>query len=180
MCVINNIKIKTLKRKILRNETPKTYELVASRFKLTNIKKDDFDYFGLDKKKREMIVDGISSGRNIKVGPYQLCEYFDMFMQLDGIAQSLYLKNLWSRQHVITFRKLHCFQNIQFLFRDEKVIVVVNMRSCNYVDNLLMDIYLATFCGHHLMCFVNEFNTYCTFNQVDVIMNIGSLHIFKE
>lgn len=81
-----------------------------------------------------------------------------------------------TRRAVITFPATHCFENIQLLRRDGDLVVTVNMRSCNAYANLTSDIYLAFLLARE--AYISAF-THPPFG-VSMVVNIGSLHIFKE
>ena len=113
-------------------------------------------------------------------GPYHMEKYHDIFDKLHVAINHLIDDNINTRRCVIQFDNEHCFETIQFLIRKNKLIVVCNMRSCNARDNFKADIYICSLLA-------DEFkNTYAkmfhsTLEQThDIIMNIGSFHIFEK
>lgn len=80
----------------------------------------------------------------------------------------------YTRRAVFAFPAIHCFDSIQVLIRDGEVITTVNMRSCNAYKNLICDLYLA----YRLSCEVTR--EYEKNANTSLVVNIGSLHIFKE
>ena len=78
-----------------------------------------------------------------------------------------------TRRAVINFPSIHCFESIQCLLRGFECIITVNMRSCNAYKNLMNDAYLAYLVSRKILSWVSAVG--CS-----MIMNIGSLHLFKE
>lgn len=113
-----------------------------------------------------------------KVGLYVIAKYVDMFNQLDDICNRI-VNEKDSRQLVIGFPKEHCFQSIQFLLRDNKLHCLVNMRSCNFEDNFLMDLYIAFFLAKRVNAALCQESCMCAASVI-ITMSIGSLHIFKK
>ena len=113
-------------------------------------------------------------------GPYEMTKYHNIFDNLREAMQNLITDNINTRRCVIQFDKEHCFQNIQFLIRNNKLIVICNMRSCNVIDNFKSDIYICSILADRFKkLYVNMFSK--SLEQThDIIMNIGSLHRFKE
>ena len=79
-----------------------------------------------------------------------------------------------TRRAVFQFPGTHCFDSIQVLIRDGGVIVTVNMRSCNAYKNLMCDIFLAQRLA------VEAVEGLKLKGDMHIIVNIGSLHLFKE
>jgi len=165
-----------IKEEILKegHETELTHELVDVSFRLKDINVDsmvnlmasnELAYF-------DDIVASAKAGIDIQIGPYIISHYHDMFIQLNDILNEVE-KDPESRRLVIGFGKLHCFQSIQFLARFNKVYAIVTMRSCNFIDNFMIDMFLALYCVREVAKKVNA-------QLVDFTMNIGSLHIFKK
>ena len=161
----------------LKHATPTTFEAVGAHFKLKDLDDSFFKELGLNMVDAYNIVKYATYGEETSVGPYIISHYVDMFKQLENLSDVITEGNIWSRQHVIQFPAIHCFQSIQFLFRDNEANVVVNMRSCNYRKNFLMDVFLSYYCGITLAKAIEE-KYKCTMDRIHVIMNIGSLHIF--
>lgn len=115
-----------------------------------------------------------------KYGPYEMTKYHNIFDNLREAMQNLITDNINTRRCVIQFDKEHCFQNIQFLIRNNKLIVICNMRSCNVIDNFKSDIYICSLLADRFKkIYANMFSK--SLEQThDICMNIGSLHIIKE
>lgn len=174
--------LKSLESKILTFgiETSSTRELIGERVVVSN--------GGYDEIAKSYAADGnivlkllyCSIAKKVtKAGPFLTHHYFDMFKQLSGICN--YIKGsmndqpevLESRQFIIKFEPKHCFQSMQFLLRGDTVYIISNMRSCNFKKNLLYDVLLSALCANMVKQIVQA-------KGICVIMNIGSLHIFKE
>lgn len=170
---------KDIEKNIMKHETPTTFEAVGAHFKLKDLTNEAFKELGLNMTDAYNIVKYATCGEETSVGPYIISHYIDMFKQLKNLSEVITEGDIWSRQYVIQFPAIHCFQSIQFLFRDNEVFVVVNMRSCNFRKNFLMDVFLSYYCGVTLAQAIEE-KYECTMDRIHVIMNIGSLHIFKN
>jgi len=154
--------------------TELTRELVDVSFRLQGISVDsminlvasnELAYF-------DDLVASAKAGIDIQIGPYIISHYHAMFIQLNDILNEVE-KDPESRRFVIGFDKLHCFQSIQFLIRLGKVYTIVTMRSCNFIDNFMIDMFLALYCAREVAKKSNA-------QLIDFTMNIGSLHIFKK
>lgn len=170
-----------IKSQIMKFETPTTYEAVGVHFKLKNADISMFKCLGLDLAQAYSIVDNAKNGNSKAIiGPYKIEHYVDIFKQLENLSEMITEDNIWSRQFIIQLPAIHCFQSIQFIMRNDALHIVVNMRSCNFKVNLITDIFISYYCGETLAQLMEEkFNGY-TFDKIHVIMNIGSLHIFKS
>jgi len=120
-----------------------------------------------------------------EMGPYKSQYYNGMLSQLRSICEHVTCENKESRQFVIEFMPLHCFESIQLMLRQTPygknfITVIANMRSCNVEANFIIDSYFAAFCGHEFekACLLNRVIDSC--ELVIVNMNFGSLHIFKS
>ncbi len=171
--------LQDIEKNILKNETPTTFEAVGAHFKLKDLDDNFFKELGLNMVDAYNIVKYATHCEETSVGPYIISHYVDMFKQLENLSEVITEGDIWSRQYVIQFPAIHCFQTIQFLFRGNEVHVVVNMRSCNFRKNFLMDVFLSYYCGITLAQAIEE-KYKCTMDRIHVIMNIGSLHIFKN
>lgn len=111
-------------------------------------------------------------------GPYIMSKYHDIFDKLDEAMKTLTDDNINTRRCILQFDINHCFQYIQFLIRNNKLIVICNMRSCNVDENYKSDIYICSILADRFKTvYANKFRT--TLNQThDIIMNVGSLHSF--
>lgn len=159
-------------------ETADTVELVGVRVEYKNTTAMTILHASLAGTSVEDFYNIVSMASNLKkatIGPYITEHYFDMFRQLAVIEDDIRFKrkNAESRQFVISFERLHCFQSIQFLIRGNTIFAIANMRSCNAKDNLAMDAALVAYCAQRIR------STGWQDAEIHVIMNIGSLHIFR-
>lgn len=105
-------------------------------------------------------------------------------IQLDDVIAELKEKPM-TRQAIISIwdltidnqnRGIHrvpCSMYYQFIFRDNKLHVIYNMRSCDVMTHYRNDIYLAIKLLHHIAKQVGM-------EVGDFYMNIGNLHIFRR
>ncbi len=113
-------------------------------------------------------------------GPYVMNKYHDIFDKVHETVKYLIDDCIETRRCIIQFDKEHCFQNIQFLIRNNKLKVICNMRSCNAKDNFKEDVYICSlladeFKNEYIRLFKTALNT-----THDIHMNIGSFHIFVK
>lgn len=180
-----------ISRKIMRCETPTTHEWVGAHltfkdlnevklFKLMKVKNYD--------KANKVVLAIFADKLDEEIKPYIISDYADILPQIVSIVNSIDKceKPIQSRQFIITFKPLHCFQSIQFLIRSSGITVISAMRSCNFIDNFWIDLYLSYSLGELLLQMLKvgdvgnkNLSNVCTNPKVCVIMNIGSLHIFK-
>lgn len=164
----------------MRHQTPTTFEAVGVSIKFENVDEVLFKELGLKLYDGYAIMGHLIRGdTDMVIGPYKINQYIDMYNQLNSLSDDITEVDIWSRQFIISFPPIHCFQSIQFLFRGSEVTVIINMRSCNFKENFLMDMFIGYYCGLTLAQTAEE-NNKCTIDKIHVIMNIGSLHIFKE
>lgn len=183
ICMDNASKILALRDIIMMGETSDTYEAIGVSLALTDVKESLFhderivELSNFNHDKVQSFLDHAAKGSDTTIGPYTSSFYFDMFNQLFELAGKIENGNvpLDSRQLVIQFPKLHCFQSIQILIRGQEITVISNMRSCNYEDNFVTDVYLTYTLGKMLRNLCGYTN-----HKIHVIMHIGSLHIFKQ
>lgn len=125
----------------------------------------------MDYEKAFEIVNKLNNKKfNRKIGNYDLSKYKGAMEQFEELAKRYKNdSNKKSRQYVINFGQEHCFQSIQFLNRTTNV-VIVNMRSCDYVNNYLYDLFLSYILGN--MLFKDK--------RMILSMNVGSLHIYHK
>ena len=142
------------------------------------------------------IIDSMHDGIETDDGLYKSKEYFDIFKQVkdfckkieNGDQQEVYTELVTSRRLVHLFKPEHCFTSIQFLVRPriedpfiDEVIVIANMRSCNCADNLFTDWLICYTLGEMVRCaFMCAFPDFLIAEGIDLVMNVGSLHIFKD
>ena len=182
---------KKLILKVMENDTDRTFELAAARIDFPDMsvavlkKMGDNSMLDFDIADATRVVTYAAFGAKDKtIGVYDINYYLLAFEQLKEIADNLTIDNMESRQFIIKFDKIHCFQDIHILIRNDKVKVITNMRSCNLQRNFLTDAYISYIIGFTVMqrmkqIYMNSKSCKQVTKNVDVIMNIGSLHIFK-
>jgi hypothetical protein len=169
-----------LEEQIMQNKTEKTYQLVGASPRFYDITTQKLQTMGVDTNQGiNIVTQAMLKNALAIIGEYKISHYVGMFEQLRELEQTMLRQSVESRQLVISFPKLHCFQNIQFLFRDKEVFIIINMRSCNFRKNFLTDLFLGYYCGT-ILAVAWEQKYGFTFDTFNVIMNIGSLHIFKS
>lgn len=160
-------------------KTKETYETTAIMLEFKNMCYSMLEQLGSDIYLVHNMMEKAHTGdKQSKIGPYEVLHYIDLATQLNELSSSIYLDNIESRQFVIKFPSIHCFQTIQFIIREDKLLAIANMRSCNFKSHLLLDIALTFYCAKYIQTKL-ALKEICTINSIDVIMNIGSLHIFK-
>ena len=168
-----------IRDEIMRHETQTTYEAIAARIEFNDIKIEQLSEMGLDVMQACTIVSQAYFGLLGLIGTYNVINYVDIFKQLDALLVGLTEETLDTRQLVITFPAKHCFQSIQLLFRESGGYAIVNMRSCNFKVNFLTDVFIGYYCLLMTIAHLGmKFR--CTCKQCNVIMNIGSLHVYKS
>jgi hypothetical protein len=174
--------LNAIEEAIMKGETSETYELISPQIQFMDLDDVAFKVMGLDLAEAYSIVsNAIKGDSEVEIGPYKIYAYIDMFEQLRKIKTRV-VNDPESRQYVITFEASHCFQTIQILVRDKEIFVVVNMRSCNFKTHLLMDAFISYMCGVYVsdeLKYQNHSLDYFV-DKIHVVMNIGSLHIFKK
>ena len=113
-------------------------------------------------------------------GAYQMKRYSDVFDKIKVALEQIKLDNIFTRRCIIQFDIDHCFQNIQFLIRENKLHVICNMRSCNAVVNYKADIYICSVLADNFKKELRKMTNVQLDETHDITMNIGSLHIFNE
>ena len=74
----------------------------------------------------------------------EIDKYFSIFQKLQEAMQVFVTDNQFTRRCISQFDKEHCFQNIQFLVRNNKLVIICNMRSCNVIENYENDILICS------------------------------------
>jgi len=175
----------SIRSEIMKNETSDTYEATGIRISIGDVRGMLFEYAnqvefpGFVYDEIFPVIEAAFHDRPTVIkGPYNSDYYAPAFKQVFEIGDQIRNKEkpVQSRQFVVQFNKDHCFQNIQFIFRGDTLLVIVNMRSCNFEENFMCDIYIAWFLAETLKA--HSGMNYKPW-QIDIVMNIGSLHIFK-
>ena len=161
-------------------ETRDTLEVVATRWELVDVIAGSFYEAGVDKHMFQAFIEMVTRPDHVEmIGPFVIDDYVDAFVQLGRLIESITVENIESRQHIITFPKLHCFTSIQFMLRDYTVDAICTMRSCNALKNFMNDACLTTLMANMVLHYVRD-SYIMDARKVNVIMQIGSLHLFKS
>jgi thymidylate synthase len=159
---------------IMLDETKTTYEMVAASLHLKDLDHEMLKIWGLNVIEASLIYNTMKQGLvDVEINGYITAHYVDMFNQIKTLAAEK--KDIESRQFIISFPVMHCIQSIQILYRHNRVIVILNMRSCDFKKKFLYDLFIAHSCGADL---AKEMGV--EYEQIDMVVHIGSLHIYKE
>lgn len=162
------------------NEVKDTYEfteLVCNIFADTSVIKEIFEIS--DEFEREF-VNAIATFKKTEIGPYITEKYFMLIPSLKEAMEHLMSDGLTTRKCVINFPKDHCFQSMQFLFRESTVRVVCYMRSCNAIKNLPHDIWICSLMADMFAKHLEDTTGIHPYSQHSITMMFGSLHVFKK
>lgn len=167
---------------ILQHETETTFEAINVGISIGGVDNNLFananiiGFLGFKHDQAQQFIWHAIKGSDITVGPYIASYYWDLFNQAREMGTQLITgeQGQESRQLVLSFPKAHCFQSIQILIRHDAINVITTMRSCNYEVNFMTDIFISYMVGE-----VIRSCTGCTNYQINVMMSIGSLHIYK-
>lgn len=170
-------KIDLIRNEILENgiSTSQTIEVQNFNYSFINIRNEDFDdYNGVEDLSLiyDYIQENIENDSRV-IGHYIIDKYTFLNKELEYIINRFEENGKETRQAIISFPREHCFESIQFLHRQNKLITIVNMRSCNFEANFVGDIYLAFRLSKTVASRVKLYT-----KQIDIHMNVGSLHIF--
>lgn len=170
--------IKALDKKIREQETKTTYELPCIMTMFYKVNRKEFEKVGLDVEEAEemfcKMLDWTAYPTEESINGYIMSHYSNICPQLYKVKELYESNGAESRQLVISFPPEHCFQYIQFLFRNDEMLVIGNMRSCDFQKKFVMDTFITYRTGIQLAKILGVQNT-----NVCVTMNIGSLHIYK-
>jgi hypothetical protein len=177
---LKQMTLEHMKHYLFSRETETTHEIFGFSRHFENVMDSDFeDAEGFDVvSAHDIVMSARMALSQITLGAYKVSHYISMFWQLDNLTRVMTGANKESRQFVITFPATHCFQGMQFLFRGEELIVITTMRSCNLEVNFVTDCYLSYAAARLLQKRAHELWP-CSAQTIRVIMNIGSLHVFK-
>lgn len=127
----------------------------------------------------EVLDDGIHT--------YTYGERWLTFKEIDGVVKRM-LNDPYTRQAVLITHApwdpyysswyVPCTMYHQFLYRNNKLDVLLYMRSWDMNRGFKYDPYLALFLGQYMCAILNKNNIPCTFNKVRV--HAGSFHIYMN
>lgn len=157
-----------------------TVEVIGSSSVFLNITTDEIkNTFDIDVDLFNMFKYEVVNKIDTRHGAYVIKRYFRLFEALQKAMSVLETDNLFTRRCVIKFDNAHCFQNIQFMIRNHKLVVICNMRSCNMIDNYENDILICSLLADAFKEELRKYNNKYEIEQgSNIIMQIGSLHYF--
>jgi len=166
------------KKKFVSN----TVELPAVTLRFKDITEESFnelfDLIGFNIKQAWEIANAVLELRatNGQIGNYTLSDYAQLWFNVDKLRNIVKTypdadEIITTRQLSITFDQMHCFQFINFIQRNDKSYINIGMRSCDFYNNFITDMYLAYVAGRKVLYHKQKF---------DMNFLIGSLHVYKE
>ena len=163
------------------NDVNGTYEfvgeIVVNRVLDTN---SMIERYNLDKDVIDKFVWAITHFEEVMVGPYDTSKYLHLLPSIKKCLKHLKSDCYDTRRCVITFPSEHCFQSIQFLYRDNTINVICFMRSCDAIKNLAYDMWLCSFLGDVFKKHFEDVTGLKPHPVNRIVMTIGSLHVYKE
>lgn len=166
------------KKKFVSN----TVELPAVTLRFKDITEESFnelfDLIGFNINQAWEIASAVLELRatNGQIGSYILSDYAQLWFNVDKLRNIVRTypdadEIITTRQLSVTFDQMHCFQFINFMQRNDKSYINVGMRSCDFYNNFVTDMYLAYVAGRKVLHYKQKF---------DMNFLIGSLHVYKE
>lgn len=166
---------------ILRNGYPRlsTYEIVGQTVK-TSLSFDELiDVFSVPRDVVNDFFTALIAHEKVNIGPYDTSQYLFIESALRKAIIQFDLDSVLTRRCIVQFPIYHCFQSIQFLVNSNCLNVICQMRSCNAVDNLPMDMIIVASLGNKVVEHLKKRFGLCIQHQ-EIYMQIGSLHVFKK
>lgn len=125
---------------------------------------------------RNLFCASLAGKDGYKFGPYDTTHYTLLSKEIDYAVSRLKSDGPYSRQAVISFPAIHCFESIQIIIRPKRdrhiVNIIVNMRSCNVVKNFANDMFLSYMVAQEII--LRAFND--ALEMGTLYFNAGSLH----
>lgn len=138
------------------------------------------DIFKVSDEFEHEFLESICKFNNKTIGPYITEKYFNLVPSLKVASEQFKKDCIETRRAVITFPKEHCFQSIQFLFRDNTINIVCYMRSCDAIKNLPYDVWLCHKLADMLSYYLTDLLGVHPYKRHKLTMMFGSLHAYKE
>lgn len=158
-----------------------TYELSGVLLSIpTKTTEEIKDIFEITDKEAYDFVEAISTLQKKQMGPYDTSKYFSLIPGVKEAARQLVEDCVETRRCVVKFPTEHCFQDIQFLVRENTVQVICYMRSCNAIKNLPFDIWICSFLADVFKDSLNKVSGTHPYKYHTIKMIFGSLHVFQE
>lgn len=158
-------------------------ELVFFRSKWESISLNTFEDMGVDLDKCIRITRMIFDEQSDAEGVYIREHYDSLREQVSRLGAQIREKGAFSRQFIITFDSMHCFQSIQLMYRDGKAIAHASMRSCNFDKNFIYDLFITYYVVGVFKRHIEDLLMHTgakSMIEKEVIMTIGSLHILES
>ena len=163
------------------NEVNDTYELSGEVIKVNLATTESIaDILKIDDEFTKEFTKSIIKFIPKQLGPYDTSAYFTMIPSLKAALSLLEDDCIETRRCIVKFPESHCFQTIQFLFRENTVNVVCYMRSCNAIKNLRHDIWICSLLGNIFAKQLRDVFDKHPYECQRITMMFGSLHVFKE
>jgi len=166
-----------------------THEIIGFHTKLNDIHEDDFEaiadqcdmfkYAFIRHVSKELILGKDENRFKTIKENYRYEAYHGMVSSYKLLVHQLkrnsMIQSKLTRRYTISFVAWHCFSHINFMFRGDKLIVNVHMRSCDVYKHLYHDIYLAYYLG-------SQFKKHAQHDVNSISMNISidSLHVYED
>lgn len=158
-------------------EVSGTKELINYRLRLDNIEEGNFEAVTNDLKDFKLFLANSLIGIDCTFKSYKSKDYVQMFKDVIQLLTNMDVdetnEKFFSRQNIVTCPKLHCFTSFQFLIRNGTINLICNMRSCNFEDNLVYDMFIC-----YWFTQLAKVHLCMPKSSVVIDMNISSLHIF--
>ena len=161
-------------------DNEKTIEMLGVSFKLqyNNINEIMADDELIETQAFGLLQNYYDSNEIYDVTLYDPDKYYEYFTEaLKGIELSQD-KRIDSRQMIVHFEQLHCFETLQFLIRQDNLYIFCNMRSCDFKNNFAEDVLLICLLSNMIREVLRE-QTEIDLNTIYLGFNIASLHIYK-
>lgn len=162
------------------NEVNGTYEIPAESVTFMGLTSDIKEIFGITDEFERAFIESIASFDKKEIGPYNTEKYFHLIPGVKEAARKLSDDCLETRRAVIQFPKDHCFQSMQFLFRDNTVNVVCYMRSCDAIRNLPHDIWICSKMADIFAKYLEDVFCEHPYKYHNISMMFGSLHVYRK
>lgn len=158
-----------------------TKELVCNRDLFSNITTGEIiNTFRIDKNLASNFKYDSKHRIETFYGPYEMEKYFGLFEQVEHAVEQTVVDNEFTRRSIIQFDSRHCFQNVQFLIRNNSLILICNMRSCNFIENYENDVLICSLLADEFKeLFALKTNKLLSQTHT-IILQVGSLHIFTD
>ena len=181
--IFNGSQYKELVKKIIKqgNGVNDTYELIGEKIEVSFATKEKvIEMLGLDSEITDKFTHAICNQMKVQVGPFDTDKYLFLVPAIKEAVAQLKFDCNETRRAIIQFPKEHCFQSIQFLYRENTIHIVCSMRSCNAIKNLPYDIWLCFQVADIFKYYMKETLGLTPYTFSVLTMMFGSLHVFEK